>query len=150
MAKYDITHSCGHKQTHNIVGTNVNGERDRKQAWLADQPCTQCWRQAQAEQRAQKSAAAAEDNKGLPELTGSVKQVAWAETIRAQAAASLSPIKATMVANRANAPQKADLAINIIDATLANASAKWWIDNRDAGFDLRWLAIESKKAMGLA
>ena len=44
MAKYDIIHTCGHTETHEIVGTDVNGERARKAAWLATTICRECYR----------------------------------------------------------------------------------------------------------
>lgn len=44
MAKYEITHTCGCVETVNICGTNVNGERERKAAWMESKPCYKCQR----------------------------------------------------------------------------------------------------------
>jgi len=48
MAKYDVTHSCGHVQTHELFGKN--SERERKISWLEGQDCTECWKKAKREQ----------------------------------------------------------------------------------------------------
>lgn len=77
MAKYTITHKCGCERTYNIIGKHT--ERDRKIEWLETQECPECRRKAEDE-----AAKAATEGMELPELEGSVKQVAWANTIRAQ------------------------------------------------------------------
>lgn len=77
MAKYNITHSCGHEHEYNLFGKHT--ERDRKIAWLEKQECPECRRKAEDE--AAKEATAGME---LPELQGSEKQVKWANTIRAQ------------------------------------------------------------------
>lgn len=46
MAKYQITHTCGHTETHEIFGTNSHGERDRKEAWFATTLCSDCYKTA--------------------------------------------------------------------------------------------------------
>lgn len=76
MAKYTITHKCGCERTYNIIGKHT--ERDRKIEWLEGQDCPECKREAEDE-----AAKAATEGMDLPELEGSVKQVAWANTIRA-------------------------------------------------------------------
>lgn len=77
MAKYTITHTCGHDHEYQLYGKHT--ERDRKIAWLEGQDCPACKRAAEEE-----AAKAATEGMELPELEGSVKQVAWANTIRAQ------------------------------------------------------------------
>ncbi|HET6212359.1 MAG TPA: hypothetical protein VFE14_05745, partial [Micromonosporaceae bacterium] len=81
MALYDVPHSCGHTQQHNITGTNVHGERERKAQWLADGTCSDCYRAEQAAKRTA-TAAAHIDLTNLPRLTGSERQIGWAEKIR--------------------------------------------------------------------
>lgn len=50
MAKYTITHACGHTTTQQIYGTNSHGERDRKIKWWESVDCPQCYgRQKRAE-----------------------------------------------------------------------------------------------------
>lgn len=147
MAKYQITHSCGHDQTHQIYGTNVNGERERKAGWLAGSPCTDCWKKGQDEQLAAEAKAAAEANADLPGLTGSEKQIAWAETIRAKANASITQSREFTLQNAAKNPQIAEIASGIINDLMAKTDSRYWIDNRDIIFDLKWVASETEKAM---
>ena len=59
MAKYNVTHTCGHTEDHDICGTNVHGERERKAAWYATTLCSDCY-------KASKDAEAA---KGTEEIT---------------------------------------------------------------------------------
>ena len=104
---------------------------------------------SQAEKRAAESMAAAEAAKssGLPALTGSEKQVAWAETIRATAAQSLNAIRPMLQAAPEANRKAADIAIGIIDATLARTSAHDWIESRATSYDRAWLSAQTKKAM---
>lgn len=80
--KYQVTGSCGHTYTTQLFGPGKNREY-----WLnrlADEPCDECKeaaRKTQIEKENAESAAWALDL-GLPELTGSPKQIAWAESIR--------------------------------------------------------------------
>jgi len=116
--KTEITHTCGCKVTHDIVGTDVHGERGRKAAWLADQPCMRC-------KRAQEAAAATVATDDMIALTGSDKQVAWATTIRADARKSVNAI---LDGKPLSAAQQA-----AVDALWAQADAGWWIDRRGNG-----------------
>ena len=89
MSIYKITHSCGHTVEHQIYGTNVHGEREKKAAWLESRLCYDCYKQAEAEK-----AAKASEDANLPELTGSEKQIAWATDIRAKAAFAINEMRA--------------------------------------------------------
>jgi hypothetical protein len=84
MSLYLIDRACGHQEEVQIYGTNVNGERQRKAAWLATQPCTGCAREQCSQERQGRNAAAAAQAAadGLPALEGTPRQVAWATTIR--------------------------------------------------------------------
>lgn len=138
MAKYSITHDCGHTETHNIVGTNVHGERDRKVAWLSGQVCSDCYRATQDKARAAATEAAAAATTDLPGLTGSPKQIAWATTIRADAKAA---IDAAVAGKELSEAQRSAL------AALYAQPAAWWIDNRtNADFAVAWLREASKIA----
>ncbi len=123
MAKYQISHSCGHVETVNICGTNVHGERDRKIAWLESRPCREC--------EAAESAMKARDE-GLAELNGSPKQVAWANDIRWDVLDKMERFIAKME-NGGIAPSMRDKADEIFAAMRAEvtnqASAKWFIDH---------------------
>lgn len=76
MAKYTVTHTCGHEVEYQLYGKHT--ERDRKIEWLSGQECPECRRKA--EEEAAKEATAGIE---LPELEGSEKQVKWANVIRA-------------------------------------------------------------------
>ena len=124
MAKYDVTHSCGCTVTHQICGTNVHGERERKAAWLAERPCWECLKKSKAE-------AAAATNADQIKLTGSDKQIAWAEQIREPVIKSLNDMKTKLAVKAEKFPQDFARACEVIDRVVHQASAAWWIDNQD-------------------
>ena len=103
MAKYHVQHSCGHTETYNLVG-KVNRRQPRAD-WLAGQPCKEC---KAAEGRALLAEA------GI-NLTGSQKQIAWAEKIVMQ-----------MLDNHRS---RRALVMDALKAIPAEAG--WIIDNRD-------------------
>ena len=83
MAKITITHTCGHEQTHNLVGPHK--ERANREAWLETTLCYDCYQaeeQRRREQAAEKAIACNRDA-DLPPLLGSEAQIRWAETLRA-------------------------------------------------------------------
>lgn len=89
MAKYQVTHACGHIKTHSLFGKNK--DREWRIARLESEYCSDCVeaeRQKQNQMNAQKNA-----EYGLPELEGSEKQIAWAETIRRDAVLNLEVFK---------------------------------------------------------
>ena len=145
MAKYTITHSCGHTVEHQIYGTNAHGERDRKIAWLESTPCSECYKAEKMEKTAQTNS-----NANMAELEGSPKQIAWAEDIRAKAL----PTLAAMQEKIDNGTGTTELYIKQRDAMQAainevreQTSAKWWIDHRDEKFDAGWLMNIAKGKM---
>lgn len=126
MAQYNIHHTCGHEETVQIYGTNVHGERQRKAEWLESKPCRDCERKAMRE----------ENLSGAAELTGSDKQINWANDLRAKAIDDIKAKLAKLDTQYIAAPQewkdaqrKAGEAI--ITAMLAETSAKTIIDHRD-------------------
>lgn len=125
MAKYSITHSCGHEATHNLTGPVK--DRQPRADYLATTLCTDCYR---AEQLAKAKAA----NTDLPALTGSDKQIAWAESIRAGIISAIDTLIAQGTANRAamSAEHLAAFEASCGDAAQikAHTSAAWWIDHR--------------------
>lgn len=147
MAKYQITRTCGHTETIQIAGP-VAG-RDRQAEYESGKLCYECYKAEQAKQRAAASQAAAEAAKssGMPALTGSEKQVAWAEAIRAAAAQSLNAMRPMLQAAPEANRKAAEIALGIIDATLSRASAHDWIDSRATTYDRAWLSAQTKKAM---
>lgn len=83
MAKYDVTFSCGHTATVQLFGKEA--DRQRSITWYEENGlCPECYKKKiEAERKAADDAAAAEAKEmGLPDLKGSEKQVAWANSIR--------------------------------------------------------------------
>lgn len=85
MAWYYGTYSCGHDGRTNIVGPTKN--RERKAEWHFSGLCPECYEKKQKEERkaANKEAAEKSAEMELPELSGTEKQVAWANTLRLKA-----------------------------------------------------------------
>ena len=126
---------CGAKHTWSVICHNRR-EADNWEQYHADDTdrlCPACYAKQQAAKRAEareaenKAAAETAGALGLPELSGSEKQVAWAISIRQKAL------------DEALAPHGGSLA-NLNDkgcAVLAAAMAKlptearWWIDHRE-------------------
>jgi hypothetical protein len=82
MAYYSGTFSCGHEGRVDIIGPGKDREWKRERAFSG--MCPECYRKFKEEEKAKENAKAAEESKemSLPELTGTEKQVAWANTIR--------------------------------------------------------------------
>ena len=112
--KREITHSCGHKEQHYVTGYWIC-DQDRDAARLARRRCTICVAEAK-QTAAAKVRAAARERIGAVELrplTGSPRQVAWAETMRLQQLAALHQA----------VPDAVSRAASLDDA-------RWWIDHR--------------------
>jgi hypothetical protein len=102
MAWQHPTHACGH-QGERYQAYGKHDGRARQLAAIERQDCPACRKAA-----ADKAAAEA----GLPLLSGSEKQVAWAGEIRERALRLLPAEKVASIRTE--------------------ALAKWWIDNRSA------------------
>ena len=125
MAKYEVTYKCGHIETVQLYGPEK--DRQHKLDWMRTCVCKDCYRRQQTERAAEKAA-----EMGLPELSGSEKQVAWAVTIRQKALENLSVLRAEMVL--ANQTQDLlDAFDSIVAGIKTQAEARWWIDRRDYG-----------------
>jgi hypothetical protein len=75
VAKYHITHTCGHIVTYDLVGKlSLRNYRINR---MEQEACQECRNAARNQQSAEQANSA-----GLPELTGTEKQIAWATTIR--------------------------------------------------------------------
>lgn len=117
MAKYNIKHTCGHTETHQITG-QMN-TREHRADWLSEQDCSECRRAAKQAEYAAQSEIDAARTADLPALNGTPKQIAWATTIRATAL--------DLLTQGAEIPEKAKPGYSIF---FGETSAKWWIDNR--------------------
>lgn len=121
MAKYTVTHTCGHEREYQLYGKIR--ERDGKMAWLASQECPECRRKAE-----EAAAKKATEGMELPELEGSEKQVKWANTIRGQFINATRTYNETCAFGRANPRIDVDKALSIIASV---KTARFFIDNRD-------------------
>lgn len=133
MAKYSVTRVCGHDEIVNLIGKM----KDREWRLNNVEPnklCAECYQvelNRQREEVNRQTAEAAKDM-NLPELEGSEKQVAWAETLRQK---FLDKTSVIYVKNEKynrkedeKERQKYILALESIKATKTKAS--WWIDTR--------------------
>lgn len=133
MAKYTITHTCGHEHEYQLFGKSR--ERDRKIAWLEKQECPACRRKAEEE-----AAKKATEGMELPELEGTEKQVKWANTIRGQFINATRTYNETCAFGIANPRIDVEKALSIIASV---KTARDFIDNRDDLFT--FLSIMSHK-----
>lgn len=102
MAWQNPKHICGHSgERYQAYGHHTG--RERQLAAIEAHPCPNC-RQIVAAQSAQVA--------GLPMLSGSPKQIAWASDLR-ERALRLLPVERT-------------------EKLRPETSAKWWIDNRNS------------------
>ena len=121
MAHYTIKQACGHTTDHQIVGPEKG--RETQAARIRNSDCPACYR---AKQAAVGAKLEAELDLDLKPLTGSAKQVAWANTIRAQ---KITLIKA--FAEQHGVAGKPEFAA-IMSKMAAIQPASWWIDMRDS------------------
>lgn len=134
--KYTVKHCCGHEEVHTLFGKR--DQREWRLAKLAEEKCSEC----QAKDRAAFNEKKAQENKeaGLPELAGTPKQVAWAESIRSEKIKELEKLKSYISDNiRPEAKHMLDGVLKIIDDTINQTSAEEWINNRSTEFDIYWL-----------
>lgn len=82
MSQFYGTYSCGHEGTVNIFGPTK--DRERKAEWEFSGLCPDCYKKKQEEEREKENQKAAEASAEmeLPELSGTTKQSAWANTLR--------------------------------------------------------------------
>lgn len=122
--------TCGHTERRGVTGIN---SRDiaAKAAWMADTlTCAACRDTARQAADAARLAATANSD-----LTGTPKQVAWAEDIRTKQLAELTDEK---IAHLARGYQVDETVIRGHAATLTGrTSAKAWIDTRGTSISLQ-------------
>lgn len=127
MGRYRISFSCGHTVEKQLFGKHA--DRERYIAWAETKgDCPDCLSADQF-----KKLEAVEIENGLPALTGSEKQIAWARTIRAEKVTEIGKWFDTV---RAKVPaEKLELFEDQCAVTLqslfSKVSAPWWIDRRD-------------------
>lgn len=144
MAKYDVRHVCGHVQEHELFGPGPG--RDRRRTGLATVPCRECRREDDW-----RRAVAYAEREELPALTGSDKQIAWAEVIRHETLVMIDRVVRSAVAEarRPGAPEIDPLALpvrvppalkfsadepdptvgEVVDVLKRESRAHWWIEH---------------------
>lgn len=127
MAWYEGTYSCGHEGRVNIIGP----QKDRP--WKIEHEfqklCPDCYKK----ERAEKAKAAEEESKEmeLPELSGSEKQVAWANTIRIDFIKFVeAKIEEARNCETYSDEKKDEILCALDHCTRTHTEARYWIDNR--------------------
>jgi hypothetical protein len=121
--KREVTYHCGHSETRSFSGSH--SARDAYNEKLSREDCPAC-RSAQA---ATRSADA-----GLPTLTGSDKQIAWAEQIRQQAVTAFAEAQDVIEAaapDEASKQRARDTLAMIRTRTMGTTDSRIWIEIRD-------------------
>lgn len=146
MAKYNCIYKCGHSETVQLFGKMDS--RNEYLAWAAENKlCPDCYRAEIENRNARRNILSAQraEVEGLPALTGSDKQIAWANTIRDGALERWRDHSAPSADQiRAKFPSLTDAehaeiqsfvaAISqqwITDIISAKTDSRWWIDNRN-------------------
>lgn len=112
---WEVVHSCGHIETHSIVA-DFSYVAETRARQLKRRKCAACYGTSKAAKAADQAITDSATLAGvdLPVLSGTERQVAWAETIRRE---------------RLAAAMRKDA-----DAArfyFGQAEAKWWIDHRE-------------------
>lgn len=120
MAKYEVTHKCGHVEWYDLIGPHRIREWRLKQ--LAEELCYAC----RQEELRQQNLRAAEENRQmeLPPLEGTEKQILWAETIRNR---KIKAVDALISSTEEEPPAELPQAMEWL---YGQTSAGWWIDRR--------------------
>ena len=136
MAKAKAICKCKYCGNEFHYVTYKNNSRDARdfEKWAAENidECPECREKriaAEHDEQARISAEAAK-SKGWPELTGSEKQISWANTIRET---HLSEIIEKIEKEKSRMGDKYKgyaLASAAVNAMLTHTKASWWIDNR--------------------
>ncbi|MBW2149990.1 MAG: hypothetical protein JRI22_23650 [Deltaproteobacteria bacterium] len=111
MAKTTIKMACGHEEEHHISGY-YDSRRYR-----TERMCRDCWR---------RELARANRERILPSLTGTPKQIAWAESIRAKMIPEMEKLICLLFRGTWNMMSGSAILQQVREQT----SAGWWIENR--------------------
>lgn len=132
MAKYDVTYTCGHTDTIQLFGKTK--DREWRLSNEEGKLCPDCYRAKLEADRIKTNVESAEANKaaGLPNLDGSEKSVAWAETIRKSMLDHLEEWYNSKITDEAKAahPEEWEQITKATESLKRRTNAAWWIDNR--------------------
>lgn len=145
MAWYYGTYSCGHEGRTNIVGPEKN--RQQKADWIFSRLCPECHKkEKQAELERQMIDAEEKSKKmDLPALTGTEKQIAWANTLRVKIIEkienNIAKVEESKLSNfpfcrrdgskEIMSTTKGEMMCALDYAVKKYTEARFWIDNRD-------------------
>jgi len=118
MASYKVNHTCGHVVSHNLVGPHRY--RESRLAYLERGECFDCFKQHSTEVAKEQA-----EELELPQLVGTEKQVAWAETLRIE---KLNDIDTTV--ERLKQSKEYAQILVAVEEISNETSAKKWIDWR--------------------
>lgn len=123
MAQYEITYTCGCRGTVGVCG------KVKSRQWRADlkaqKICPDCYRQKM--DKVNEKAATEATEIGLPALTGTTRQIDWAESIRMDLHKASQEIELNPEALHH------DLFVAALKEVFEKTKASWWIDNRPTG-----------------
>ncbi len=133
MAWYYGTFSCGHEGRVNIIGPAKQRQWKKERAF--EKVCPECWEKHLKEERQKANEEALEKAKEmeLPELTGSPKQVAWANTLRQDLIDEFEKLDDLRInLSHTGVKLKNEDLLKVQDYILVNKTdARYYIDNRD-------------------
>lgn len=144
MAQYTVTYACGHTGTVQLYGKTADREYRLKYYESCD--CPECEAKARQQKNAENAAAAAEMD--FPALSGSAKQIAWAETIRMEMYNEWMEKVDRFKKSEKTKEDTQDIMdmLDKINYTIQHAtSASEWIDNRNG--DGRMMLNKYRKQM---
>ncbi len=121
--KYDVTYSCGHVGRIDLIGKQK--DRDWKLKYTQEQPCSECRAKKLLEQGKEAQRVNVEEE-GMRPLTGSEKQVNWAEQIRRDFC-----IMADTAFHEVADPEIKNLILLTKSQFMEHGNASYWIDERD-------------------
>ena len=142
MAKYEVTFSCGHTGTVNLVGPGA--QRKRRLEWYESSGlCPECFKKEKEKKRQAEIAADKEllESYEAPALTGTENQVAWASEIRLQFVKEYQQLIDSADRNRVflTADEIPDferkregISIEFSKIIEEESTARYWIDSRDS------------------
>lgn len=143
MAWYTIKFSCGHEERIQLYGKTADRE-NKIRYYEREGECSECYRKglerarAKANEEAEKKA----EESGLPQLTGSPKQISWATTLRQEFIDYVNE-------NYEPTEEAPEMMKEFMDRMMKeHTTAKYWIENRH-GFKSDLFIYREAKEMGL-
>ena len=131
MAHFDGTYSCGHEGEVSIPGTRKTGEYRAKMIFSG--LCPDCQAAADEKLVDELKEKYSSPDSDLPMLEGSVKQIVWAESLRASRMNQVDYL-VKKIKNFYD-DEGIKLALLAIQKIFQISSSRWWIDHRDYDLD---------------